>query len=97
MFVLQVGRIESPLTPPTNPLEVGLVAFEIARRARFTAALERTRRELEVHVLPAGGIAPRHSDRAALGYRDTTKVAARVTAAYDASRHYLREHRVGPA
>ena len=31
VYVLQVGRIESPLPVPTRPWEVGLVAFEIAR------------------------------------------------------------------
>src|SRR5262245_37056821 len=35
VFVLQVGRIEHPLRPPRWPWEVGLVAFEIARRHRF--------------------------------------------------------------
>src|SRR5215216_1092345 len=35
VYVLHVGRIEQPLQPPTRPWEVGLVAFEIARRYRF--------------------------------------------------------------
>ena len=35
LFVLQVGRLERPLTQPQRPWEVGLVAFEIARRHRF--------------------------------------------------------------
>src|SRR3984885_5107091 len=35
VYVLQVGRVESPLLPPSRPWEVGLVAFEIARRHRF--------------------------------------------------------------
>ena len=35
LYVLQVGRIERPLAPPQRPWEVGLVAFEIARRHRF--------------------------------------------------------------
>ena len=35
VYVLQVGRIESELTVPRRPWEVGLVAFEIARRHRF--------------------------------------------------------------
>lgn len=92
VFVLQVGRIEQPLAPPTNPLEVGLVAFELARRARFHAALARSRQDLDVHVLPTGGTAPRYNERAALDYRDTTKVASRVRVAYEASTAYLREH-----
>ena len=35
VYVLQVGRIESPLAVPRRPWEVGVVAFEIARRHRF--------------------------------------------------------------
>src|SRR5439155_920516 len=35
VYVLQVGRIESALAVPRRPWEVGLVAFEIARRHRF--------------------------------------------------------------
>ena len=35
VYVLHVGRIERPLTVPRRPWEVGLVAFEIARRHRF--------------------------------------------------------------
>ena len=37
VYVLQVGRIERPLRPPRRPWEVGLVAFEVARRHRFAA------------------------------------------------------------
>ncbi len=35
VFVLQVGRIDRPLTPPRRPWEVARVSFEIARRHRF--------------------------------------------------------------
>ena len=35
IYVLQVGRLERPLQPPRWPWEVGLVAFEVARRHRF--------------------------------------------------------------
>src|SRR5580658_1131982 len=35
VYVLHVGRIERPLAVPRRPWEVGLVAFEIARRHRF--------------------------------------------------------------
>jgi len=92
VFVLTAGRIEQPLSPATNPLEVGLVAFEVARRARFTAALARTQTELEVHVLPAGGTAPKYNSRAAMDYRDTSKIPQRIRAAHDASAAYLAEH-----
>jgi NTE family protein len=92
VFVLQVGRIEQPLRPATNPLEVGLVAFEIARRARFTAALARTESELEVHVLPTGGSAPKYNDRAAFGYSDTSRIPDRIRRAHNASTAYLADH-----
>jgi NTE family protein len=92
VFVLQVGRIEQPLAPATNPLEVGLVAFEVARRARFTAALARAQTELEVHVLPTGGTAPRYNERATLGYRDTSKIPQRIALARNASAAYLADH-----
>jgi NTE family protein len=92
VFVLQVGRIEQPLTPPSNPLEVGLVAFEIARRARFAASLRRAAElELEVHVLPTGGSAPRYNDRASLGYSDTSLIPQRIAMAYNASTAYLQD------
>ena len=35
IYVLQVGRLERPLQPPRWPWEVGLAAFEVARRHRF--------------------------------------------------------------
>jgi NTE family protein len=91
VFVLQVGRIEQPLTPATNPLEVGLVAFEVARRARFMASLAKTSAELDVHVLPSGGATPRYNDPAALGYRDTSSIPTRIALAHNASAAYLAD------
>ncbi len=41
------------------------------------------------HVLPAAGTA---RDDSPLAYRDTSRVARRIEAAYDASRAYLDEH-----
>ena len=35
VFVLQVGRIDRPLSVPRRPWEVARVSFEIARRHRF--------------------------------------------------------------
>ncbi|HKE98994.1 MAG TPA: patatin-like phospholipase family protein [Actinomycetes bacterium] len=58
VYVLQVGRIERPLEPPTRPWEVGLVAFEIARRCRFTEEMANLPPSLEVHVLPTGADEP---------------------------------------
>jgi NTE family protein len=96
VFVLQVGRIEQPLTPPRRPWEVGLVAFEIARRHRFVEAMERIPAEVDVHVLPTGaGEAMRFTDPSQFRYRDVSKVAERITDAYEATRDYLDEHGLG--
>ena len=35
IYVLHVGRIEQPLTPPRSLWEVCLTSFEVARRHRF--------------------------------------------------------------
>ena len=89
IFVLQVGRIDRPLTTPRKPWEVARVSFEIARRHRFVRELAELPDGVEAHVLPAGGTAKDDSPRA---YRDTSQVAGRIEAAYDGSRAYLEEH-----
>jgi len=88
VFVLQVGRIESPLTVPTRPWEVGLVAFEIARRHRFHEEMSELPEGVEVHLLPTGGT-PRSPDLSQLRYRDKTMVGASIERAYAASERYL--------
>src|ERR1700728_1534136 len=55
VYVLQAGRIESSLSVPTRPWEVGLVAFEIARRHRFHEEMSAIPPGVRVHVLPSGG------------------------------------------
>ncbi len=55
IYVLHVGRIESPLVPPRRLWEVGLVAFEIARRHRFHEEMAALPDDVRVHVLPSGG------------------------------------------
>jgi NTE family protein len=94
VYVLHVGRIESPLTVPRRPWEVGLVAFEIARRHRFHEEMAALPDGVQVHVLPAGGDR-RPPDLAQLRYRDRTKVGASIERAYTASASYLTEL-VGP-
>ncbi len=88
IYVLQVGRVEQPLTPPTRPWEVGLVAFEISRRHRFVEAMANVPPDAEVHVLPAG-VELHHTDTAQYRYRDTTNIPERIDTAYEASRDYL--------
>jgi len=88
IYVLQVGRIESPLAVPSRPWEVGLVAFEIARRHRFHEEMAALPDHVRVHVLPTGG------DRLPPGlaqfrYRDRTRVGQSIERAYTASASYL--------
>ena len=88
IYVLHVGRIERPLTVPRRPWEVGLVAFEIARRHRFHEEMQALPDEVRVHVLPAGA-ERRPADLSQLRYRDKTKVGASIERAYAASASYL--------
>ena len=88
VYVLQVGRIESPLAVPRRPWEVGLVAFEIARRHRFHEEMSSLPDRVRVHVLPTGGdrLPP---GRAQFRYRDRSKVGLSIERAYAASASYL--------
>ena len=91
VMVLHVGRIERPLVAPTKPWEVGLVAFEISRRHRFSEEMARMPDNIEVHVLPAsapGGPAP----SGVMRYRDTSQVPARIEAAFRATTDYLEQN-----
>jgi NTE family protein len=90
VYVLQVGRVESPLPVPAKPWEVGLVAFEIARRHRFHEEMSALPPGVEVHVLPTGG------ERQAPGlrqfrYRGTNQVSSSIERSYAASASYLAQ------
>jgi NTE family protein len=90
VYVLHVGRIESPLPVPTRPWEVGLVAFEIARRHRFHEEMSQLPPDVRVHVLPTGG------DQVPPGlgqfrYRSKNKVTNSIDRSYAASARYLAE------
>ena len=89
VYVLQVGRVEQPLSPPRLPWEVGLVAFEIARRHRYASDMANVPVDVTVHVLPVGDEPPRYDSRASLRYRDMTAVGRRVDSAYEATSAYL--------
>ena len=87
VYVLQVGRVETPLTPPRTPWEVGLVAFEIARRHRFAADMAAIPPGVTVHVLPTGDeVRP---DLSQLRYRRTTRIGERIERAHAATATYL--------
>jgi NTE family protein len=85
IFVLHVGRLEQPLSPPTKPWQVAVVAFEIARRHQFEEELASLPAGVEVHVLPSGSTAPALSMR----YRNTSGVRDRIDAAYNAASAFL--------
>ncbi len=87
IFVLQVGRVDRPLTPPSKPWEVAKVSFEIARRHRFHREMAALPEHVTAHVLPTGGGSAR--DDSLLAYRDFRAVIRRIDAAYEASSHYL--------
>lgn len=88
IYVLQVGRIERGLQPPRRPWEVGLVAFEIARRHRFAEELAAVPDDVAVHVLPSGGQdAPLWS----LRQRGPRRVLDRIDRARTASAAYLAD------
>lgn len=93
IFVLHVGRIEHPLVPPRKPWEVGLVAFEIARRHRFIEEMATLPDDVTVHVLPAGtngtgSVGPR-ADLRQLRYRDHSRVEEYIDRARTATAEYL--------
>jgi NTE family protein len=90
IYVLHVGRIEHPLAVPRSPWQVGLVAFEIARRYRFHEEMAALPEDVRVHVMPAGA-ARDGPDLSQLRYRDKTKVAGSIERAYTASASYLAE------
>jgi NTE family protein len=90
VFVLQVGRVDRPLSVPTRPWEVARVSFEVARRHRFTRELSEIPDDVEAHVLPAAGTSPK--DDSMLAFRDFSSVQRRIDASYDAALAYLDEH-----
>ncbi len=86
VYVLHVGRVEQPLRVPRRPWQVGLVAFEIARRHRFVEEMSAVPGSTRVVVLPSG---MEETPLVSLRYRDTRRVASRIERAYEASRGAL--------
>ena len=87
IFVLQVGRVDRPLTVPRRPWEVARVSFEIARRHRFTREMAELPDHVEAHVLPARGTSSR--DDTLFGSRDFSGIQQRIDATYEASAEFL--------
>ncbi len=94
IYVLQVGRLEKPLQAPRWPWEVGLVAFEVARRHRFANDLTSLPPGVRLHVLPTGGsAAPAYNDLSGqLRVRRIARgVQEQIDSSYEASLRYLQE------
>jgi NTE family protein len=87
IFVLQVGRVNRPLTVPRRPWEVARVSFEIARRHRFHREMNELPTHVEAHVLPSGGGSER--DDNPLAYRDHARVQQRMDEAHAETSAYL--------
>jgi NTE family protein len=91
IHVLQVGRIEFPLTAPRHQLDNARVAFEISRRHRFARDSATLPAGVRLHVLPTGTATERENRIA----RNLTPdaIRRRIDGAYRASSEYLdREH-----
>src|SRR5215213_11944067 len=98
IYVLHVGRLDRPLSPPRWPWEVGLVAFEIARRHRVVGDLAALPAGIEAHVLPTGWTdPPRYSALKQLRYRDASRVRERIGSAQEATVRHLDGHGLGGA
>jgi NTE family protein len=91
LYVMQVGRIERPLQPARNLLQVATVSFEIARRHRFAREMAALPPGIESHVLPTGQEGP-GPESLNLRYRDFSKAARRIEQAYEATSAYLDRH-----
>ncbi len=88
VYVLQVGRIESPLRPPERLYEAALISFEIARRHRFATTMNNLPEGVEVHLLPTGSPVA-WDDRRQLKWKDTGGIEERMKGAYAATIDYL--------
>ncbi len=89
VYVLQVGRIDKPLTAPKRPWDVARVAFEIARRHRYARELADLPPDVTAYVLPVG----EPVDDSPRAYRDFRAVRRRIDRAYAESVRYLADRR----
>ncbi|GAA1977612.1 patatin-like phospholipase family protein [Microbacterium pumilum] len=90
VFVLQVGRVETPLEAPTSAVGAARVAFEIARRHRFARDLATLPDGVVLHVLPSGGAL--EGDDSLMAFRRIETVHRRIDQAYVAGKGFLRDH-----
>lgn len=90
IYVLQVGRVEQPLRPPTKPHERALIAFEIARRHRLAETLSALPSRVDVHLLPTGN-ALDYDGPQQYRWRDLGETQRLVAEAHRLARAYLEE------
>lgn len=90
IYVMHVGHIDDELGIPSKPWDVGVVAFEIARRHRFASAMASIPEGTAVHVLPTGMEAGRFNDPSKLRYGDLSDTDHRIETAYRATTEFLR-------
>jgi len=94
IFVLQVGRLDRPLSAPRRLRDVAMVAFEVARRNRFVRDLASVPDGVRVHVLPTGDPSPpAYNDLTQLRYRNFHGSDRRIAWAYAATDAYLAAER----
>lgn len=86
IYVLHVGRIEQPLTPPKSLWDVCLVSFEVARRHRFVEEMAGLPPSVRAHVLPSG---EENMPLISIRYRGQSRVASRIERGYQATAGYL--------
>lgn len=89
IFVLHVGHIDDRLDVPTRPWDVGIVAFEIARRHRFASDLGSIPDGVDVHILPNGATVGKYNDPMKLKYGDLSRAEANIESAYTATLLHL--------
>jgi NTE family protein len=89
IYVLQVGRVESSLRPPERLYEAALISFEIARRHRFTSAVENLPAGIDLHLLPSGNPVA-FDDSRQFKWRDVSATEDLIEGAYQAASEYLK-------
>ena len=87
VYVLQVGTAERELSAPRRPIDTAKVAFEVARRHRFTRELAAVPDGVRVHVLPSGGGI--EGDEKVMSYRRMGPTSRRIERAYAAGTAFL--------
>jgi len=88
VYVLQVGRLEQPLRPPTRFYEPALLAFEIARRHRFGSMRDRDLPGVALHILPSANDVE-FDDRRQIKWTDLGETETLMEGARIASAEYL--------